>query len=187
MNPSRIPPDTSVASPFAQYSPQEEAKRRTEAKLVTAICKVFDLNISAVRRASFASSGEQGLTMHGLNKYLVNPLPLKFDVYVPRSGKGNAITVASLLRNPERIPMIDHFLQTAARSPEIILRRIIIGSHPRLISYLAITDYPVQTEGLSCFSFNVLSPSDQQMKRLTLGTLENILQAYKFESGWSPT
>jgi hypothetical protein len=208
VNPSRISPSFNGTNPFAKYNPEEQARRSVETKLVNVICKTYGISVSKVRQAVFELTGEDdGLTMQGLNRYLNEPFPFTFGVYVAKSGKGTPITLSALLRSPEKIPIIAHFLRTIAVQPngteQISLRRkhnrleeppivasinyrIVVGSHPRLPSYIAVTDYPINVEGIACFSFNAPTGAEENVIRLTLGTFENILWAFKKESGWTP-
>jgi hypothetical protein len=187
-NPSRWADDESGDSFVPFCTPAEAAKEdqnKLEADVLKIICSAFNLDIRPIRQATYQETGEYRLGIAGFQQMVYPPFPAKLTIAKPFRGKGEVFTLNRLLKNPNKFALIADFLTRKQNLKSALRPVMLIGLHPRIKQYVAITDLLLEPD-LLCFNVLIEETGKLQQTQITFGEFSRILSAMKNQGLWTP-
>jgi hypothetical protein len=166
---------------------REDLEKSLEASVVKTICGVFNLNTKEIYRATYSETGERRLGVAGFTVAVSPRFPAQLICVKPSRGKGKAFTLNRLLSNPVKFPLIGEFIHEKLlnRSPRPLM---LIGLHPRITSYVAVTDLDLEPAALCFHSVLEVKTSEHSVKRISfiIGEFGDVLRAMQHQGVWHP-
>jgi hypothetical protein len=187
-NPSRYIADDEPVEQYVPFQTAAEAaenqKNALEEDVLKIICTVFNLNPREICQAALRETGQYRLGIAGFQQVVQPAFPAKLTVAKPRRGKGEVLTLNRLFNNPVKFPLIADFLKK--RYLESSSHRVmLIGLHPRVKQYVAVTDLLLEPD-LLCFNVLIEEPEEQQQQQIVFGEFYRILTAMRNQNLWLP-